>query len=138
MDWQFYNDFDASKSVKHSYIVLWIWIFCCVGTVMWVVELLNHKDRSIDKDALSAVCVWIEDVPQIILSLLAAIYIEEPVAWVQWFKIALVVFNLLYLLYSLFDHCCYSEISESIMCIKVGTFTELVIAVILFVVMMFK
>ncbi|XP_059177992.1 uncharacterized protein LOC131957286 [Physella acuta] len=131
LDWTFFNDFDSAKSVKHSSIVFWIWIFCCVGTVTCVAEICNHINRFMDKDELSAFCVWFEDVPQICLSLLAAIYIEQPVAGVQWFKIALVVGNLLFLLCALFDGCCESETSESRKWIKAGTFIELVIAVIL-------
>lgn len=74
--------------------------FSIVGTITFIMEMTNlwwetfRHNAWVDSDALSAVVIWIEDVPQIAISLYIATCREEPISIFQLSKAAVVLIGI--------------------------------------------
>ncbi|XP_059178018.1 uncharacterized protein LOC131957306 [Physella acuta] len=107
-DWWFFRDVFTTTHTLKDLITLFILIFCIVGTITYVVETVNYCLERWDPDTVSAVVVWVEDVPQMVLSLLATLYIGE-VTTIQQVKLAVVAINFVTLVIVLLRECCCGQ-----------------------------
>lgn len=107
-DWLFFNDMRLQEKGlvfgpienKLLYVLL---AFSCVGVVTFFVEILNFgreifqpdEEGWIDVDYLSTVVVWIEEIPQISISVIIAACREEGVSIFQISKASIVIIGCL-------------------------------------------
>jgi len=105
-DWLFYLDISLlQKGLVYGPVgplKLWLLLFFSViGSVTFFIEVMNlwwetFRDNAwVDSDILSAVIIWIEDVPQIIINLLIALCHEEPISVFQLVKAMVVILGIL-------------------------------------------
>lgn len=105
-DWMLYVDVKlATKGLVFGpidpVIVKFLLAFSIIGTLAFIVEIANLyvtiyiQKQFIDSDALSAAVIWLEDVPQIIISFDIALCREEAISIFQLTKAALVLIGVL-------------------------------------------
>lgn len=134
-DWWFFHDVYTTTRTFENLITIFILVFCFVGTITYAIEIGNNFLKRWDPDNVSAVVAWVEDVPQMVLSLLATLYIGE-VSTIQQLKIAVVVINFVALAVVLVKECCCGP-GEKVCaraCVIIGTLIELGIAIAILVI----
>lgn len=133
-DWWFFLEIFHTLHGFHSRTTLAILAFCIVSSITFPLQLVNRYRKYIKHEILSAFVVWIEDFPQIILSLLITLCVGETVSLVQYYKVAVVVVNGLtvaVLLSNLCTECCFGndEIIYFRVSIIIGTVIEFTLAI---------
>ncbi|XP_059178007.1 uncharacterized protein LOC131957299 [Physella acuta] len=147
-DWLFFTDVSSAEKglvygVPDKIIVRAILAFCIVGSVTFILEIVNlwkeffHQKTRIDSDVLSAIVIWIEDVPQIALSLALAVCREEPISVFQLGKAVVVTLGILIRIFVLVVKFCNKRLSKNHLKIKfviaAGSLVELSCAVAIFI-----
>lgn len=133
-DWWFFVDVLKTLNGFQDRITQAILAFCIISSITFIVQLVNRCFKCVEDETLSAIVVWIEDVPQIILSLLITLCVGETVMNVQYYKVAAVVVNSLSVavhITVLCRQCCCAD-DVNIYCkvfIILGTLIELSIAI---------
>lgn len=101
-DWLFFADVViADKGLVYGPpdpAAVWcLLLFSIIGTITFIFECANlwwesfRNNPWIDSDWLSAIVIWIEDVPQVLISLHLALCREEPISIFQLLKAAVVL-----------------------------------------------
>ncbi|GFS17387.1 hypothetical protein ElyMa_006821000 [Elysia marginata] len=96
-DWLFFADVNKMKAglvygPPESSVWWAILIFNIVGSVLFLMETINlyyetkHENGLVDSDILSLVVVWLEDIPQVIISLYLVLCREEAISVFQLAK----------------------------------------------------
>ncbi|BFZ18985.1 hypothetical protein BsWGS_22024 [Bradybaena similaris] len=101
-DWLFFADVViAEKGMVYGppdRAAVWcLLLFSIIGTFTFIFECANlwweffRNNPWIDSDWLSAIVIWIEDIPQVIISLYIALCREEPISIFQLTKAAVIL-----------------------------------------------
>ncbi|CAL1527908.1 unnamed protein product [Lymnaea stagnalis] len=149
-DWLFFAEVKvAGKGLVYGepdQIAVWFLLFfSIVGTFTFLFECVNLWWESfrgnpwIDSDILSAVVIWIEDIPQIIISLYLVLCREEPISIFQLTKAAVVIIGVFVrIVVSLVKYCNKDAIRshhhvKHKVCIMLGVILEALCAIAIFV-----
>ncbi|GFO09824.1 hypothetical protein PoB_003632900 [Plakobranchus ocellatus] len=104
-DWLFFVDIQLTKQgLVYGAVgddVRWsVLFFSVLGTILFALETCNfyketkHDESCIDSDILSAVVVWFEDIPQILISLYLVLCREEAISVFQFAKASVVLIGM--------------------------------------------
>ncbi|KAI8749129.1 uncharacterized protein LOC106080277 isoform X2 [Biomphalaria glabrata] len=119
--------------------------FCIVGTITFIFEIVNLWWESfrgnpwIDSDLLSAVVIWIEDIPQVAISMYLVLCREEPISVFQLVKASVIIIGIfIRIIVSLVKYCNKEAIRSHHhvkykVCIMLGMIIEAACAVAIFV-----
>lgn len=147
-DWLFYADVSMIEpglvyGVPDQHAVNALLAFSVIGSVTFFVECINlwleffKGGTCIDSDVLSATVVWVEDVPQIVLSLYLALCREEAISVFQLMKAVVVTLGIFVRLLVLVVKFCHDNLPDHHKKIKAviaaGTLVELGCAVGIFI-----
>jgi hypothetical protein len=103
-DWLFFADVVAAERGlvygKPEPAIIWcLLLFSIIGVVTFIFECINlwweffRNNPWMDSDWLSAVVIWIEDVPQIIISMYLVLCREEPISIFQLSKASVILIS---------------------------------------------
>ncbi|CAG5116472.1 unnamed protein product [Candidula unifasciata] len=101
-DWLFFADVAiAEKGIVYGQpdrAAVWcLLLFSIIGTFTFLFECANlwweffRNNPWIDSDWLSAIVIWIEDIPQVLISMYLALCREEPISVFQLLKAAVIL-----------------------------------------------
>ncbi|XP_064620895.1 uncharacterized protein LOC135483786 [Lineus longissimus] len=101
-DWLlFYSVYNIQSGLIYGPVDEGIWIallfFCCTGTVIVAVEILNlcrehfWNAPFVSGDLINVIALWCEDLPQIILNTMIAACHEVPISFAQTGKLSLAI-----------------------------------------------
>ncbi|XP_060072682.1 uncharacterized protein LOC132552517 [Ylistrum balloti] len=93
--------------------------FSIIGTFTFVFEVVNlwweiyRKNPWINADLASAVTIWIEDIPQIIINLFIALCREEAISYFQLVKASVIIASIIIrIIVSLIHYCSKKNLAE--------------------------
>uniref|UniRef100_A0A0B7ACU3 Uncharacterized protein n=1 Tax=Arion vulgaris TaxID=1028688 RepID=A0A0B7ACU3_9EUPU len=103
-DWLFFTDVVIAESglvygPPEPVAVWFLLVFSIIGTFTFIFECINlwweffRGNPWLDSDWLSAVVIWIEDVPQVIISLSLILCREEPISVFQLVKAIVIMIS---------------------------------------------
>lgn len=130
-DWLLYADVAAAEeglvygppedSVRYSLLA-----FSIIGSLTFFFEIINlwweifRNDPWIDVDLLSAITVWIEDVPQIIINVAIVACREEAISYFQLVKASVIIIGaIIRVIVSLIRYCS-KRARQDLQCAKVN------------------
>lgn len=130
-DWWLYHDVSATEeglvygpaedSIRYSLLV-----FSIIGSLTFTFEIANlwweifRHDPWIDVDLLSAICVWIEDVPQITINVFIAACREEAISYFQLVKASVIIFGAFVRIIISLVRYCNKRSRQDLQCAKVN------------------
>ena len=104
-DWWLFKDvFMTEEGLVYgppSKVIIWCLLaFSVLGTVTFVFEIANlwwevfRQNPWVDSDLASALTIWIEDVPQIILNVIIVLCREEAISYLQLVKASVMILGI--------------------------------------------
>ena len=130
-DWLLYHDVSATEeglvygptddALRYSLLV-----FSIIGSLTFTFEIINlwweifRHDPWIDIDLLSAITVWIEDIPQITINVFIAACREEAISYFQLVKASVIIFGVVVRIIVSLARYCNKRSRRDIQCAKVN------------------
>ena len=131
-DWDFYIELNNSERYYKTTLTLCVLIVAILGTLNFafasvcLVYSVKTRKRHRLEDFLDCITTWFEDVPQMVIAVIVAIDVREPITnWVQYTKAGLAIFEAVLRCAIIFVTCCcqnrkFEDVDSKAKCPKVA------------------